>query len=236
MTSAFECTCSESRLNYRLQWVLIMEHSISGATPASVSQRQELLKNILTGTLSREQQDRSLMVPILNIQSQSAGSSTIAVQSSTASVPVPVIPFPKFSYKVRIINPCRKSEVIVRQLNSFTGKFDSPNDLRMKLIEEFQAQVPNSMDFAIGYKEGSQQANIWLVTTEDMQTMYKKYSSGNITLWCLEDNLILLRKNKIVKIQHTDRIRKVKLIQHIYSYWISIGTTMIYLDCVYGQE
>ena len=42
-----------------------------------------------------------------------------------------------------------------------------------------------TLDFSVGYFEGSQQTKIWLVGTEDLKTMYQKYpSGGSITLWC----------------------------------------------------
>ena len=51
--------------------------------------------------------------------------------------------------------------------------FKSPTDIRMKLIEEFGEQVPNTVDFTVGYFEGSQQVKVWIVTADDLQTMYK---------------------------------------------------------------
>ena len=66
---------------------------------------------------------------------------------------------------MRIINPAKKSEVIVRQLNKFNAKFES---VTAKLTEEFKEQVPNTIDFSFGYCEGSQQAKVWLVTADDL--------------------------------------------------------------------
>ena len=52
-------------------------------------------------------------------------------------------------------------------------------------MDEFGEHVPNTRDFAVGYFDGSQQAKTWLVTSDDLQTMYKKHSKGgNISLWC----------------------------------------------------
>ena len=49
-----------------------------------------------------------------------------------------------YSYKVKIINPLKKSDVVVRQLHRFNSKFDSLTALRVKLIDEFerQCQIP----------------------------------------------------------------------------------------------
>lgn len=45
--------------------------------------------------------------------------------------------------------------------------------------------MPRTVDFSVGYYEGSQQVKIWLVGPEDLKTMYQKYpNGGSITLWC----------------------------------------------------
>ena len=58
------------------------------------------------------------------------------------------------------------------------------NALRVKLIEEFKEQVPNVLTFNVGYFKGQQHSKIWLVTSDDLQSMYMKYSRGEIMLWC----------------------------------------------------
>ena len=73
-------------------------------------------------------------------------------------------PQPSYSYKVKIINPTRKSDVIVYHLNDCSVKFESVTALRVKLIESFRESVLNTIDFNVGYFDGSQQAKIWLVT------------------------------------------------------------------------
>ena len=54
----------------------------------------------------------------------------------------------------------------------------------MKLMDEFQHQVPNSVSFNIGYFERRQQTKLWLVTNDDLKSMYSKYPEGDVTLWC----------------------------------------------------
>ena len=49
-------------------------------------------------------------------------------------------------------------------------------------MEEFKDHVPANMDFNVGYYQGSQK--ICLVTSEDLNSMYSKYTQGGITLWC----------------------------------------------------
>ena len=89
-----------------------------------------------------------------------------------------------YSYKVKIINPLKKSDVVVRQLHRFNSKFDSLTALRVKLIDEFAETVPDTVNFNVGYFDGRQQAKLWLVTDEDLDSMYSKYRTGEITLWC----------------------------------------------------
>ena len=45
--------------------------------------------------------------------------------------------------------------------------------------------MPSSPEFTLGYYDGSQQAKVWLYTTEDLVTMYSKYPKGGvINFWC----------------------------------------------------
>ena len=75
--------------------------------------------------------------------------------------------------------------MIVRQLNNFTSQFKSVKDIRIKLIEEFGEQVPSNLDFTVGFYDGSQQAKVWLCTTDDLTSMYSKYLNGSsLSLWC----------------------------------------------------
>ena len=64
------------------------------------------------------------------------------------------------SYKVKIINPQRRSEVIVRQLHHFKSQFDSVVAIRVKLAEEFKEQVPNTLDFSVVYFKGQQHSKV----------------------------------------------------------------------------
>ena len=90
-----------------------------------------------------------------------------------------------YSYKVRIINPSKKSDVVSRYLNKYSSKFTAVNAVRVQLIEEFKDQVLDSLTFQIGYFEGSQQAKISLVTDEDLKRMYDIHKTGGqINMWC----------------------------------------------------
>ena len=92
---------------------------------------------------------------------------------------------PKYTYKVKIVNPGKKSVVIVRYLHSYTGKFESVNGLRVRLMDEFQQHVPATATFDVGYFEGKQQSKIWLVTSDDLDRLYQLHpKGGEVLLWC----------------------------------------------------
>ena len=109
----------------------------------------------------------------------SSGPITATVPSQGTSKP--------YTYKVKIISPIKKKDVVIRHLNHFTSKFTSVTALRVQLIEEFKDHVPSSVDFNVGYFETktNQQSKVWLVTSEDLNVMYKKFPVGSsIMLWC----------------------------------------------------
>ena len=92
---------------------------------------------------------------------------------------------PAYIYKVKVINPSKKSDAVLRHLNGHTVQFESITQMKMKLIEKFGDQVPSQLDFSVGYYDGSQQAKTWLVTRDDLDTLYRKYpNGGNVALWC----------------------------------------------------
>ena len=76
------------------------------------------------------------------------------------------------------------SHFILSLLVKINSKFDSLTALRVKLIDEFEETVPDTVNFNVGYFDGRQQAKLWLVTNKDLESMYSKYRTGEITLWC----------------------------------------------------
>ena len=62
-------------------------------------------------------------------------------------------------------------------------RFTSIENLRSAIIDEFNEHVPSSSTFQMGYFEGKQSRKHWLVTQEDIDTMYSTLSL-NIVLWC----------------------------------------------------
>ena len=91
----------------------------------------------------------------------------------------------KYTYKVKVINPHKKSDVIVRQLHGLNTKFDSVVVLRATLIEKLGEQVPETVNFDVGYYHGQAHSKIWLISESDLKAMYQKHPSGEITLWCV---------------------------------------------------
>ena len=91
---------------------------------------------------------------------------------------------PLYSYKVKIINPKRKSDVMLRQLHNFHDKFESMVGLRASLIEEFSEKIPESLTFNVGYFEGQGHRKISLVSIDDLKAMYASCPGGAVTLWC----------------------------------------------------
>ena len=84
-------------------------------------------------------------------------------------------------------------------MHNFKGKFDSIISLHTKIIEEFKDQVPDSVTFNVGYYEGQQHAKVVIASVDDLKMMYKKYPSGDISLWCdgrVEDNHSRGRKRR----------------------------------------
>ena len=111
-----------------------------------------------------------------------AGGATVSSPNIQSSQPAKN---PSYTYKVKIINPSKKSDVSVRHLHECSTKFESVMALRIKLIKSFKENVPNTVDFNVGYYEGSQQAKVWLVVPDDLKKMYERYAQGGaITQWC----------------------------------------------------
>ena len=87
---------------------------------------------------------------------------------------------PQHSYNVKIINPHRKSDVIVRYLHNFTSRFESAVALCMELVEEFKDVVPDSLSLvSVTLKGRTILTSGWL-----QRKMYGKYPKGEITLSC----------------------------------------------------
>ena len=56
---------------------------------------------------------------------------------------------------------------------NFSGRFESVRSIKLKLMEEFDTLVPNSMDFDVGYFCGKQSKKQWLIKENDLMEMYE---------------------------------------------------------------
>ena len=77
--------------------------------------------------------------------------------------------------------------MVVRDLRQFHGLFRSVVDLRVKLVEEFKDQVPETLNFSVGYFVGKQSTKKWVVSQEDLECMYtavRQAGKTDICLWC----------------------------------------------------
>ena len=58
--------------------------------------------------------------------------------------------------------------------------------MRSVLQDELGDDVPDEdSGFSVGYFEGRHQTKRWVVTEEDLDVMYEKFTSGEIFLWCV---------------------------------------------------
>ena len=86
---------------------------------------------------------------------------------------------------MKIINPKRKSEAVIRELRKFTGQFHSITEVKIRIMEEFEDHVPDSTRFAVGYYEG--QTKRWICNDEVLSRLYEVYAKcpdKEILLWC----------------------------------------------------
>ena len=80
-----------------------------------------------------------------------------------------------YTYLVKIINPKKKSNYIVRMWHGVSEAFKTPTVLREKLRKAFPDDI--STDFQIGYLEGNTKR--WIVQERDLSTMYNSFDDGS---------------------------------------------------------
>ena len=77
---------------------------------------------------------------------------------------------------------CKNSKPVVRQVHKLKKKVPSITQLKANLIDEFSDEIPNTLDFELGWCEGSSRK--WLVVPEDLAQMYATCGGTEISLWC----------------------------------------------------
>ena len=88
----------------------------------------------------------------------------------------------QYTYRLKIINPNKKSNFIIRDVHHFGGKFATILDMKRKIMQEFKDELPETTDFNVGYFYGKQSAKRWIVTQEDLDAMYKT-EKDKFLLW-----------------------------------------------------
>ena len=78
-------------------------------------------------------------------------------------------------------------------------------------MEKLGDNLPETINFSVGYFEGKQSKKRWLCCQEDLEAMYKNYkNSDKITLWC--EGKASKQKKRMMFLAHLkDKLRKVKL-------------------------
>lgn len=76
---------------------------------------------------------------------------------------------------------------MTRDLRTFSGKFSSVIDLKVKLMEQFENLIPTTTTFNVGYFDGRQSEKRWICDKDDLEAMYSSPSllgKKDIVLWC----------------------------------------------------
>ena len=89
------------------------------------------------------------------------------------------------TYKVKILNPVtKKKKALTRLLHNFTGKFGSVEEIKEALHSEFEDVLADSSSLDVGYFDGRQSVKMSLISTKDIDAMYKaRGTSNSIFLW-----------------------------------------------------
>ena len=106
---------------------------------------------------------------------------------------------------------------MTHDVHQFHGKFTSINDIKDKLKNEFKDHLPETDDFQIGYYLGKQSSKMWLVTEEDLKSMYGNIGRDNILLWsdARSNELVVGQKRKTLsESDPTPPLTKRRLILH----------------------
>ena len=92
-----------------------------------------------------------------------------------------------YVYYVKLINPRRKKDFVVRHWHGVNCVFKSSEALRRKLVESFPSELPHSkgIAFQIGFFGPPNNSKRWIFDDRDLTVMYSSVESGSkINLWC----------------------------------------------------
>ena len=91
----------------------------------------------------------------------------------------------QYNYRVKIINTEKRSEFVVREMRSHRRRFDSILEVKMAIKSEFKDSVPSGNNFQVGYFLGKRSSKHWLISPDDLPSMYQSLGSKHdVMLWC----------------------------------------------------
>ena len=89
-----------------------------------------------------------------------------------------------YMYSIKLINPKRKSDYVVRLWHDAKQVFHSVDDIKQKLIDSFPNELHHN-DFALGFYSPPSSTKRWIVDNRDLEAMYNLFEPGSkINLWC----------------------------------------------------
>ena len=68
----------------------------------------------------------------------------------------------QYVYKVKIFNPTKKRDFVVRQLHHFNGKFTCVQHVKEVLLREYKNEIADNAN--LGYFEGRSHTKRWIAT------------------------------------------------------------------------
>ena len=88
-------------------------------------------------------------------------------------------------YSVKIIDPKRKSKWTTRVWHDAIEEFRSPTVLKAKLAESFPEDLPDNLNFQVGYFQGKSGGKRCIIESRDLEQMYSIFKEGaEVHLWC----------------------------------------------------
>ena len=81
--------------------------------------------------------------------------------------------------------PEKKTDAKTYEWHDVHQAFQSPTELRGKLLETFQDKLPNTLDFQVGYLTRRGNSKRWIEQEADLISMYSQFEQGDtITIFC----------------------------------------------------
>lgn len=90
----------------------------------------------------------------------------------------------RYTYCLKIFNPSKRSKFTMEKFRR-AKKFNTPQELRESLVNDYEDLLADKDDFDIGYTKGKGASKVWIKDDEDLLAMYRLHSKDQeIVLWC----------------------------------------------------